>query len=125
MVVAAMEGDFGWLLKSSPETGHPTPRFEGGRRVFKTWECVHRDMADEAEGLQPSHRLDVLGFLCPVPVAKTREALDEGAVLEVLADDPETLQDMPMLIGRGPHRLVQVHEEAGEIRFLIEVVTTP
>jgi len=81
-------------------------------------------MADETEGLQPSHRLDVLGFLCPVPVAKTREALeglDEGAVLEVLADDPETLHDMPMLIGRGPHRLVHVGEHQGEIRFLIEV----
>ena len=67
------------------------------------------------------------GFLCPVPVAKTREALEElkaGAVLEVLADDPETLQDMPMLIGRGPHRLVNVRENGGEIRFLIQVVAT-
>ena len=72
-----------------------------------------------------THRLDVLGFFCPVPVAKTREALDDlkpGAVLEVLADDPETLHDMPMLIGRGPHRLVGVEEQRGEIRFLIEVI---
>lgn len=92
--------------------------------MFKAWEGIPRHMAQEAEGPRPSHRLDVLGFLCPVPVAKTREALeglDEGAVLEVLADDPETLQDMPMLIGRGPHRLVHVHEDEGEIRFLIEV----
>ena len=96
--------------------------------MFKTWERVHPHMAETPGEQRPSHRLDVLGFLCPVPVAKTRETLEGlegGAVLEVLADDPETLQDMPMLIGRGPHRLVQVHEEAGEIRFLIEVVTTP
>ena len=84
-------------------------------------------MAEESVQPQPSHRLDVQGFICPVPVAKTREALEElraGAVLEVLADDPETLQDMPMLIGRGPHRLVNVREDGGEIRFLIQVVAT-
>ena len=64
-------------------------------------------MADETEGLQPSHRLDVLGFLCPVPVAKTREALeglDEGAVLEVLADDPETLHDLSLIHISEPTR---------------------
>jgi len=82
-------------------------------------------MARAEEHLRATHRLDVLGFFCPVPVAKTREALDglePGAVLEVLADDPETLHDMPMLIGRGPHNLVGVQEEQGEIRFLIEVI---
>ena len=70
------------------------------------------------------HRLDVLGFFCPVPVAKTREALEHlntGNILEVLADDPETLHDMPLLIGRGPHQLMDVQEHEGEIRFLIEV----
>ena len=85
-------------------------------------------MAGTGDEPRPSHRLDVLGFLCTVPVAKTREALEglqDGAVLEVLADDPETLQDMPMLIGRGPHQLIQVLEEAGEIRFLIQVVMNP
>ena len=63
-----------------------------------------------------THRLDVLGFFCPVPVAKTREALDDlepGAVLEVLADDPETLHDMPMLIGRG-HTSWWVWRSSGE-----------
>ena len=80
-------------------------------------------MADETEG---SNR-PIVGcprISLPGPVAKAREALeglDEGAVLEVLADDPETLHDMPMLIGRGPHRLVHVGEHHGEIRFLIEV----
>ena len=82
-------------------------------------------MAGGTEHPPATHRLDVLGFHCPVPVAKTREALDglqPGAVLEVLADDPETLHDMPMLIGRSPHNLVVVHEDRGEFRFLIEVI---
>lgn len=81
-------------------------------------------MAGEHGHTNITHRLDVLGFFCPVPVAKTREALEHlntGNVLEVLADDPETLHDMPLLIGRGPHQLMDVQEHEGEIRFLIEV----
>ena len=71
-----------------------------------------------------THRLDVLGFHCPVPVAKTRQALEglvQGSVLEVVADDPETLHDMPMFLGRGPHILLNINEQDGEYRFLIEV----
>ena len=108
--------------------GGPTKAFGAGRRVFKAGKRLRHSMAGTGDEPRPSHRLDVLGFLCPVPVAKTREALEglqDGAVLEVLADDPETLQDMPMLIGRGPHQLIQVLEEAGEIRFLIQVVMNP
>ena len=72
----------------------------------------------------PTHRLDVLGFYCPVPVAKTRttlEQLETGSILEVLADDPETLHDMPLLLGRTQHRLIDIIQESGEIRYIIEV----
>ena len=82
-------------------------------------------MSDDGRHTSITHRLDVLGYFCPVPVAKTREALEQlliGNVLEVLADDPETLHDMPLLIGRGPHHLKDVQEHEGEIRFLIEVM---
>jgi TusA-related sulfurtransferase len=44
-----------------------------------------------------------------------------GQVLEVLADDPETLHDMPLLLDRLGHRLVDVLKQAGEFRFIIEV----
>ena len=83
-------------------------------------------MVEESQGVEATHRLDVLGFLCPVPVAKTKRALDDltpGNVLEVVADDPETLHDMPLLIGRSPHRLIAVSEHEGEIKFLIEVIS--
>ena len=81
---------------------------------------------EEGQVLEATHRLDVLGFFCPVPVAKTKRALDDltpGNVLEVVADDPETLHDMPLLIGRSPHRLIAVNEHEGEIKFLIEVIS--
>ena len=51
----------------------------------------------------PNRRLDLLGFFCPVPVHETRKALNEmqeGELLEVHADDPETLQDIPALCVR-------------------------
>lgn len=81
-------------------------------------------MGGRREPPSVTHRLDVLGFHCPVPVAKTRQALEElkqGNVLEVVADDPETLHDMPMFLGRGPHVLLDINEQDGEFRFLIEV----
>ena len=77
-------------------------------------------MAEGAKLRTPTHRLDVLGFFCPVPVAKTRETLgvlEAGAVLEVLADDPETLHDMPLFLGRGPHHLLEVSKTTGSSGF--------
>ena len=73
---------------------------------------------------KPTHRLDVLGFFCPVPVAEANQALSsmtEGSVLEVLASDPETLHDIPMMIERTSHQIVNVKESQGEFTFLIEV----
>ena len=84
------------------------------------------NMADTSALPDATHRLDVLGFHCPIPVAKTKEALARlpaGAVLEVLADDPETLHDLPLFLGRSQHLLKDVHQSNGEYRFLIEVVT--
>ena len=74
--------------------------------------------------MEPTHKLDVLGHYCPVPVSQTRRALeklDRGDVLMVLADDPETMHDMPILLDRMGHNLVDVVRSAGEFRFIIEV----
>ena len=74
---------------------------------------------------QATHRLDVLGFFCPVPVAEAKQALSsmvEGSVLEVLASDPETLHDIPMMIERTPHHILDVKQRQGEFTFLIEVM---
>ena len=68
--------------------------------------------------------MDVLGHYCPVPVSQARRALSKlegGNVLLVIADDPETLHDMPMLIERLGHNLVDMKESSGEFQFIIEV----
>ena len=35
--------------------------------------------------------------------------------------DPETMHDMPVLVARLGHRLVDVEKSAGEFKFVIEV----
>ena len=47
----------------------------------------------------PARTLDASGRLCPYPIvetAKAVKALDEGAVLLVIATDPGIATDMPM-----------------------------
>ena len=75
--------------------------------------------------VSPTHQLDVIGFFCPVPVAEAKKALsnmDVGQILELLADDPETVHDMPLLTARGKNNILSIEESAGELRFLIEVI---
>ena len=76
------------------------------------------------EGKDATHLLDVLGFFFPVPVVEAKLALSNmevGSVLQVLASDPETLHDIPLMIGRTPHELLSVQSNQGEYTFLIEV----
>tara|TARA_B100000768_G_scaffold148939_1_gene143071 strand:+ start:1250 stop:1531 length:282 start_codon:yes stop_codon:yes gene_type:complete len=71
-----------------------------------------------------SHQINVIGFFCPVPLSETKKALKNlkrGDVLEVIADDPEAVHDISMLIERMPHRMSIIDEQTGEFRFIIEV----
>jgi len=67
-------------------------------------------------------RLNLLGFLCPIPVHETRRVLEgceEEEIIEVICDDPETLHDIPALCDRLNVELRGVEEQSGEYRFLI------
>ena len=47
--------------------------------------------------------LDVLGKRCPMPVQRTRKALktaNKGSVIHLLADDPDSIHDIPVLLSR-------------------------
>ena len=74
----------------------------------------------------PTHRLDVRGFRCPIPVGETRQALGDlgrGNVLEVRFDDPEALEDLPPMLARHGHKVLSIEEVAGDWRMCIEVVS--
>lgn len=71
----------------------------------------------------PDETVDCVGLYCPEPIFKTRQGLDNlkpGEVLEVIADDPGSEEDIPRLVKRLGHELLEVTKEGSEIRFLIK-----
>ena len=53
--------------------------------------------------------LDATGLLCPLPVLKVRKRLKglaSGTTLQVMADDPAALIDMPHFCAEAGHELV-------------------
>lgn len=74
------------------------------------------------ETLNPDKVLDAKGLSCPMPVIKTKKALEgveSGQILEVVATDPASKTDIPALLGRLGHELIEIREENGEIHYLI------
>lgn len=74
---------------------------------------------------KPDYTIDCLGLYCPEPVFRTRVALDElavGQVLEVIADDPAAEFDIQSLVKRTGQQLLQLRREGNKLRFLIKKV---
>ena len=67
--------------------------------------------------------LDCFGLYCPEPLFQTRTKIDEleiGDILEVLADDPASPEDLTRFCKRTGHGLINIEENNGEFRFLIK-----
>jgi tRNA 2-thiouridine synthesizing protein A len=72
--------------------------------------------------MKPDKILDCLGLYCPEPVFRTRlelDELDEGQVLEVLADDPAAEEDIKRLASRLGHEVLLFESDEDQVRFLI------
>jgi len=70
----------------------------------------------------PDQTLDALGLLCPLPVLKARKRLSgmaTGQVLEMTADDPAAIVDVPHYCAEAGHDLVSQSENAGVLTFVI------
>jgi tRNA 2-thiouridine synthesizing protein A len=66
--------------------------------------------------------LDAKGLRCPLPVIKTRIALNEmavGEVVTVLATDPASNIDIRHLCNLSGHEMVDASEEDGVLTFVI------
>lgn len=66
--------------------------------------------------------LDCAGLYCPEPVFRTRIKLDTmniGEILEVIADDPASEEDIKSLVRRIGFDLLSIKKEGNIFRFLI------
>lgn len=66
--------------------------------------------------------LDAFGLICPMPIAKTCQAIkamDVGQVLEVIADDEGIVEDMPNWCSTTGNEFLGVTEEDGEFHALV------
>jgi tRNA 2-thiouridine synthesizing protein A len=67
-------------------------------------------------------QLDTLGLRCPEPVMmirKTVRAMQQGELLEVIADDPATTRDIPSFCRFMDHDLVEANIEKLPYQYLI------
>ena len=72
---------------------------------------------------KPDKNLDCVGLYCPEPVFRTRQELDKlavGEILEVTADDPASEEDIPRLVKRLGHHLIETRKENDEFVFVIK-----
>jgi len=70
-----------------------------------------------------AEKLDARGLNCPLPILKTRKAinnLDSGEVLEVVSSDPGSVKDMASFCEQTGNHLVSSDESGDGYVFLIE-----
>ncbi|MED1412262.1 MULTISPECIES: sulfurtransferase TusA family protein [Bacillus] len=67
--------------------------------------------------------LDVKGLACPMPIVKTKKAMEtlqSGEVLEVHLTDKGAIKDIPAWSKTGGHEVLKHTEEEGELKFWIK-----
>ena len=74
-----------------------------------------QDLAHDAE-------LDCVGLFCPMPIAKTKEEIENievGQILKVEADDPAAEEDISRWAKRVGHELLRLEKSGNIITFWI------
>ncbi len=66
--------------------------------------------------------LDAKGLSCPLPILKTKKALNDlasGQVLKILATDPGSVKDMEAFARQTGHALLSSTEDSGTCVFFM------
>jgi tRNA 2-thiouridine synthesizing protein A len=64
-----------------------------------------------AQPIVPDKSIDCIGFFCPIPILKTREAMKSlavGQILAMLSDDPSSDPDMKSWAQRTGNELFEI-----------------
>ncbi|QVY62473.1 sulfurtransferase TusA family protein [Cytobacillus gottheilii] len=67
--------------------------------------------------------LDAKGLTCPMPIVKTKKAMDtlnSGEILEVLTTDKGALSDIPAWVKSGGHTILEQKTEEETLYFYIQ-----
>lgn len=71
----------------------------------------------------PTKSIDVRGLYCPEPVFRTKmeiERLSIGEVLKIVADDPESEEDISRWVNRNGHQLLAINKSDKDLEFIIK-----
>lgn len=74
-------------------------------------------------GQQIDREIDARGLNCPLPILRTKKALNDmqsGQVLRVLATDPGSVRDFEAFARQTGNRLLEHSEQEGVFYFLVE-----
>jgi tRNA 2-thiouridine synthesizing protein A len=67
--------------------------------------------------------IDVRGLYCPEPVFRTKmevERLKIGDTLKIVADDPESEEDISRWVDRSGHQLISLNKNDKDLEFVIK-----
>ena len=73
--------------------------------------------------ITPDQTLDCSGMACPMPILKTKKAVDSlqlGQILKMIATDPGATSDMEAWTKKTGHELVASEQENGKFIFYIK-----
>ena len=67
--------------------------------------------------------VDVRGLYCPEPVFRTKieiEKLSIGDKIKIIADDPESEEDITRWADKTGHNLISIEKKDNELEFVIK-----
>jgi TusA-related sulfurtransferase len=67
--------------------------------------------------------VDVRGLYCPEPVFRTKiemEKMTIGERLKVVADDPQSEEDISRWVYRNGHELISINKKQSDLEFVIK-----
>jgi tRNA 2-thiouridine synthesizing protein A len=73
--------------------------------------------------IEADTELDCIGLFCPMPIARTKEEIENievGQVLKVEADDPAAEEDISRWAKRAGHQVLKFEKSGNIITFWIK-----
>ena len=70
-----------------------------------------------------NQELDACGLNCPLPVLRNQKTLDKmasGEVLQIIATDPGSVEDMASLVRQTGHQMLESRQESDKYYFLVK-----